>query len=83
MTLWFWATGALMLGLVPCGIVLARGSRPDRLIALELAGMQTILVLLALAGALQAGWALNLALLLAILALPAALVFTRTLNWWA
>ncbi len=82
MTLWLWATGALLLGLVPCGIALSRGSTPDRLIALELAGTQTVLVLLALAGALQASWALTLALVLAILALPAGLVFTRTLDWW-
>ncbi len=81
--MWFIAITVLLINLVPTGIVLTRGQTAERLVALELAGTQTVLTLLLLAAALNAAWALTLALALALLSLPAALIFTRTLSWWA
>lgn len=80
--MWIAAVAIMLLTLVPSGIVLVRAPTRERLVALELAGTQTVLILLLLAPALNASWALTLALTLALLGVPAALVFTRTLNWW-
>ena len=49
MNAWLIAATALTLGLVPCGFVCLRGRTMDRLVALELAGLLSALVVVLLA----------------------------------
>lgn len=79
---WLVGAGVLMLALVPCGIVAVRGEVMDRLVALELAGILAALIMLTLAEGLRRPAVYDLALALALLSLPAGLVFAHFLGRW-
>ena len=79
---WLLAAAVLMAGLVPCGVVLVREDLPDRLVAVELGGTLSVLILLLLAQGFGRPTFYDLALTLAFLSLPASLVFARVLERW-
>ena len=77
-----WAALALLLALVPCGIVCARSRVVDRLAALELAGLITALVLVLLAEGFDRASFMDVGLTLALLTFPGVLAFAQTLERW-
>jgi multicomponent Na+:H+ antiporter subunit F len=79
---WTVAAIALLLGLVPCGVVCLRGQPTERLVGLEMAGNVDTLVLLLLAVAYHRSIYLDLALALALLTFAGGLVFARFLERW-
>lgn len=79
---WLGAAVALLPALIPCGIVLVRGGEFDRLVALELAGALTVLILVLLAQGFARSTFYDLALTLALLSFPAGLAFARILERW-
>lgn len=82
MNLWLLATIGLLVALVPCGLVMVRGGRFDRLVALELATTISVLALIALACALERPSYMDMALTLGLLAFPGTLAFAKTLERW-
>jgi multisubunit Na+/H+ antiporter MnhF subunit len=82
MNIWLIATAFLLLGVVPCGIVILRGSILDALVGLQMAGILQTVVLLLLAEAFHRAAFFDLALVLALLALAGGLVFARMLERW-
>ena len=82
MSFWLVAACLLLLGLVPCGFVIVRGSLLEGLAALELANVLNTLVLLLLAEAFHQPSFFDLALVLAVLSLAGGLVFARLLERW-
>jgi multicomponent Na+:H+ antiporter subunit F len=81
-SVWLGAATALLLGLVPLGFVIVRRSLLEALVALELAGVLNTLVLLILAEAFDRPAFMDLALVLALLALAGGLVFARMVERW-
>ncbi len=79
---WTVAAIALLLGLVPCGVVCLRGEPTDRLVGLSMAGNLDALILLLLAVAYHRSIYLDLALALALLTFAGGLVFARFLERW-
>jgi multicomponent Na+:H+ antiporter subunit F len=79
---WTVAAIALLVGLVPCGVVCLRGEPTERLVGLEMAGTIDALVLLLLAVAYRRSIYLDLALALALLTFAGGLVFARFLERW-
>jgi len=82
MNAWLIAAGILLLGLIPCGVVIVRCSTADGMVALELAGTVTVLVLMMLARGYGRSSFLDVALTFAILGFPAGLVFVHFLERW-
>lgn len=82
MNIWFLATGVLLLALVPCAIVVFRAAPLDRLVALELAGTITTLLILTLAQGLGRPAVFDVALALALLSVPGTLVYAYFLERW-
>jgi multisubunit Na+/H+ antiporter MnhF subunit len=79
---WLIAAGVLLLGLVPCGIVMMRGTIVEALVALQMASVvQTVAFLLLAEGYHRAPF-FDLALTLALLGLAGGLVFARMLERW-
>jgi multisubunit Na+/H+ antiporter MnhF subunit len=79
---WLVAAVALLLGVIPCAVVLVRDDLDGALVALQLAGLLVAEVLLLVAvGAGRSTYA-DVALVLAVLSLPAGLVFARFLERW-
>ncbi len=75
-----WILAAIVLvlgGIVPCLVVSIRASVMEGLVALELAGVITVLVLLLLAEGFQRQPFVDLALTLALLSFVGALAFVR------
>jgi multicomponent Na+:H+ antiporter subunit F len=75
-----WVLAAIVLvlgGLVPCLAVSLRASAMEGLVALELAGMISVLVLLLLAEGFQRQPFVDLALVLAVLSFVGTLAFVR------
>lgn len=79
---WFVAAAALLFGIGACGWVCLFASTLDRLVAVELLGTVTVLVLLLLAAGFDRTPYYEVALALAVLSLPASLVFVRFLERW-
>jgi multicomponent Na+:H+ antiporter subunit F len=79
---WEWAATALLLALVPCGVVILRRGTADGLAALQLAGLVATLVLLLLAAGTGRPSTADLALAMAVLAFPSGLVFAFFLERW-
>jgi multicomponent Na+:H+ antiporter subunit F len=79
---WTIAVFALLLGLIPCGVVCLRGEPTERLVGLEMAGTLDALVLLLLAVAYHRSIYVDLALALALLTFAGGLVFARFLERW-
>jgi multisubunit Na+/H+ antiporter MnhF subunit len=83
MNIWLAAATALLLGLVPCGIVCFRSQSPvARLVALELGGTLDTLILLLLAQSLDYPPLFDLSLTIAILTLAGGLAFAHFLERW-
>lgn len=82
MNVWLIAATALLLGLIPCGVVCLRGAPMQRLVALEMAGTLDVLVLLLLAQGFDQPPFYDLALVLALLSFAGGLVFVRFLERW-
>lgn len=82
MSIWLMATGVLLLALLPCAIVAFRSEVVDRLIAVELAGTITALLILTLAQGLGRSSIFDLALALAALSVPGTLVYAHFLERW-
>ena len=79
---WLLAALGSMLALVPCGVVISRGGRFDRLVALQLATSIVLMILLLLAEGYERPSYTDLALTLTILAFPGTLAFAVTLERW-
>jgi|GEM_PF-273766 len=79
---WLVAALALLVGLVPCGVVCLRGDPVNRLVGLEMAGTVDTLVLLLLAQAYDRAIYFDLALALALLSFAGGMVFARFLERW-
>jgi multicomponent Na+:H+ antiporter subunit F len=82
MNAWLVFATVLLFCLVPCGIVCMRGKVMDRLVALELAQIITILLLLLLAEGFHRAIYDDVALTLAILSFASSLAFIRFLERW-
>lgn len=82
MNLWLWFAGLLLPALIPCGIVLLRGQILERFVALQMAQIVTVLAMLLLAEGYHRDIYFDMALVLAVLAFPAGLVFVRFLERW-
>ncbi len=83
MDIWLIAAIVLIIGgLLPCGMVIARAPVMDRLVALEMAGTVSVLVVMMLAEAFRQPSFFDLALTLAFLSLPAGLVFALFFERW-
>ena len=72
------ATGALAL----CGVAIARGSVATRLVALQMAGSVAAIDFLLIAQSFGNESAYDLALALALLSLPAGLVYAKFYGRW-
>ena len=82
MNTWEWAVAALLLALIPCGVVILRRGTADGLAALQLAGTITTLALLLLAAGTARPSTADLAVAMAVLAFPSGLVFAFFLERW-
>ena len=82
MNVWLVATFGLLAALIPCALVTVRSGRFDRLVALQLATVITVLALVTLALGLGRPSFMDLPLMLALLAFPGTLAFARTLERW-
>ncbi len=80
MTFWLAAALVLMVGLVPCGVVMVREPMADGLAALELAGTITVLILMVLAEAFGQPSIFDIALAFVVLSYPSGLVFAHFLE---
>jgi multicomponent Na+:H+ antiporter subunit F len=79
---WLIAATVLLLGLVPCAVVMMRGSIVEALVGLQMAGVLQTVVLLLLAEGFHRPPFFDLALVLALLTLAGGLVFARMLERW-
>jgi len=79
---WLIAASILLFGLVPCGVVMLRGSVIEALVGLQMAGVLQTVVLLLLAEGFHRPPFFDLALVLALLTLAGGLVFARMLERW-
>lgn len=82
MNAWLIAATALLLALVPCGIVTVCGRTAERLVALELAGLLTTFIVVLLAEGTGRPSLYDLALALALLSFPSTMVFAHFLERW-
>jgi multisubunit Na+/H+ antiporter MnhF subunit len=79
---WLLASAALMLGLLPCVLLAVRGNVVDRIVALQLAGVFTVLALLAFEQGEQRQSFFDLSLTLAVLTFPASLLVAQVFRRW-
>jgi multicomponent Na+:H+ antiporter subunit F len=82
MNAWLIAATVLLLVLVPCLVVMLRGSIVEALVGLQMAGILETVVLLLLAEGFHRPPFFDLALVLALLSLAGGLVFARMLERW-
>ena len=82
MNVWFAATLCLMLCLVPCVVVAVRGKLGDALVALEIASAVAVLALLTAEQGMERQTFFDVSLALAVLTLPATLLFLRFYRRW-
>jgi multicomponent Na+:H+ antiporter subunit F len=82
MNAWLIAATVLLLGLIPCGLVMRRGRIVEALVGLQMAGVIQTSVLLLLAEGYHRPPFFDLALVLALLAFAGGLVFARMLERW-
>ena len=80
---WLIAALALILGIIPCGVLAWRGSSPiDALVALEMVGTLATLALMLMAEGYGRAPFFDLAVVLAPLSIAGSLVFARFLERW-
>jgi multisubunit Na+/H+ antiporter MnhF subunit len=82
MSVWLLASAALMLGLVPCVLLVMRGTVVDRIVALQLGGVFTVLALLTFEQGEQRQSFFDLSLALAVLTFPASLLVAQVFRRW-
>lgn len=82
MNAWLLAATVLLFALVPCGIVVFRGSAIQRLVGLEMAGVIEAILLLLIAEGIHNPNFYDLALTMALLTFGGGLVFVRFLERW-
>ena len=82
MNAWLIASLGLLLALIPCGMIVLRAGRFDRLVALQLSSVVSTLALVTLAIGLDRPSFSDLAVTLALLACPGTLAFAVTLERW-
>lgn len=80
MNVWLWGATVLLLGLVPCGWVALRETRMDALVALEVAGTVSTLVLVLLAQGFNRASYYSVPIALAFLSFVGALLLARFLG---
>jgi multisubunit Na+/H+ antiporter MnhF subunit len=73
---------AMLIGLIPCGIVLCRGTLMEAVVAYETISSITVMVLALLAQGFQRPAEFEFPVLLAVLMLGSGLVFLRALERW-
>jgi multiple resistance and pH regulation protein F (MrpF/PhaF) len=73
---------AMLVGIIPCGIVLCRGTLMDAVVAYQAVTSIVIMVLVLLAQGFQRPGLFELPVLLAVLLLGSGLVFVRALERW-
>lgn len=73
---------AMLVALVPAGLVIARGKLADALVGYEYAAAVMVLVLILIVQALARAALFELPVLLALLAYGSGLVFVRALERW-
>ncbi len=73
---------AMLIGVVPCGIVMCRGNVMEALVAYEVVSSIAVMVLVLLAQGFRRPAEFELPVLLAILMLGSGLVFVRALERW-
>lgn len=82
MNVWLVAAFLLLLAVMPCGLVVLRGTVMERLVALQGAQILTVLVLLVLTEGFGRDIYVDVSLTLAVLNLAGGLVFIRFLERW-
>jgi multicomponent Na+:H+ antiporter subunit F len=82
MNLWIGAALAMLVALVPCGMLCLHGNVVRRLVGLEFTGIVVTLELELLAQATHRSYLYDLALAQGVLTLGAGLVFARFLERW-
>jgi multicomponent Na+:H+ antiporter subunit F len=73
---------AMLLGVIPCGIVVCRGTVMEALVAYELISAIVVMVLILLPEGFRRSGEFELPLLLAVLLFGSGLVFVRFLERW-
>jgi multisubunit Na+/H+ antiporter MnhF subunit len=76
------AAVAMLIALIPAGIVLARGELPEAVVAYEFITAVMVMVLALLAQAFQRSSLFELPVLLALLMFGGGLVFVRVMERW-
>ncbi len=76
------AAVAMLIALIPAGIVLARGELPEAVVAYEFITVVMVMVLALLAQAFQRSSLFELPVLLALLMFGGGLVFVRVMERW-
>jgi multisubunit Na+/H+ antiporter MnhF subunit len=76
------AAVAMLICLIPAGIVLARGELPEAVVAYEFVTAVMVMVLALLAQAFQRSSLFELPVLLALLMFGGGLVFVRAMERW-
>lgn len=84
LNMWLIAATALIVGLIPCGVVCVMARRSvDRLVALEMTTILSVLILLLLAKGFHRPSFFDLALTMALLSIPGTLIFVHYLERWS
>ena len=83
MNAFLWAATAMLALLVPCGLLAARGSILDRVVALQLAGSIATLALLVMAEGFNRSIYVDVALVFGLSSFVASLAIVRFLERWA
>lgn len=73
---------AMLLGVIPCGVVVCRGTVMEALVAYEFITAIVVMVLILLAEGFRRSGEFELPLLLAVLLFGSGLVFVRFLERW-
>ena len=76
------AAVAMLICIIPAGIVLARGDLPEAVVAYEFITAVAVMVLALLAQAFQRSGLFELPVLLALLMFGSGLVFVRAMERW-
>jgi multisubunit Na+/H+ antiporter MnhF subunit len=83
MSIWLWGVIAMMLGVVPCALLILRSpDMSDWTLALQMSGIIVVLGLLLLAQAMKRPSFYDLAVALALLSFPAGLMFAHFIERW-
>jgi multisubunit Na+/H+ antiporter MnhF subunit len=82
MNVWLWAAAAMLIALIPAGIVCFRGPVEDRVVGLEFTSVIVTLELVLLAQGFSRSPFYDLPLTLAFLSFGSGLVFARYVQRW-